>query len=95
MLKNLLLCTDNAEGTSYDESPPFQMAGDDETETALPAVFLFSKEGSMIQHAMEEHVDGLEPLRVVISNFLRTLSKLKRLCLFVESNRFVSDLFFK
>jgi len=51
------------------------MAGDDVTETSIPAVFLFDKEGGVLVGAAKEDADQLEPLRVLISNELKTLSK--------------------
>ena len=51
------------------------MAGDDATETNIPAVFLFGKEGGVLIGATKEKDDQLEPLRVLISNRLKTLSR--------------------
>ena len=67
--------SDNIDSTSFAESPPFQMAGDDVTETNIPAVFLFGKEGGVLMGATKDTADQLEPLRVLISNKLKTLSK--------------------
>ena len=71
----LVILTDNVGDSSYESSPPFQMAGDDETETKILALFLFAKEGNMLKNALENEEDKLEPLRVLISNELKTLSE--------------------
>lgn len=48
---------DHREGSNSDETPLFQMVGDgDSTEDiSLPLVFLFSREGSVLTAALEDH----------------------------------------
>nr|CAB3240848.1 ER degradation-enhancing alpha-mannosidase-like protein 3 [Phallusia mammillata] len=47
-----VIILDNTSGTSYDNSAPFAMAGDEKTETNIPAVFLFHKEGALIEKSL-------------------------------------------
>ncbi|XP_076822172.1 ER degradation-enhancing alpha-mannosidase-like protein 3 [Clavelina lepadiformis] len=70
-----VIIIDNAV-SSFETSSPFAMAGDEKTETSIPAVFLFSHEGNMLRDAAIEQAIKEQPLKVMLANKLKPLNEL-------------------
>ena len=77
------LVADNNDGSSSEGSPLFAMSGDGQSDVTIPMVFLFNKEGAVLEKGLAEY----SSLSVLLSDKARKAGILPWWCL-VELERF-------
>ena len=50
-----LFVVDNNEGSSSQGSPLFAMSGDGQSDVSIPMLFLFHKEGAILEKGLQEY----------------------------------------